>query len=274
MIEIDQLNFGYRKNQFLFKDLNLNMQAGNIYGLFGMNGAGKSTLLKHISGLLFPHSGRVKIFEKDVKTRLPELLANIYLIPEEFELPPVSIDTFVKLHAPLYPRFDNMLMDKYLHEFEVTSDKKLTNYSYGQKKKFLISFALATRVNVLLMDEPTNGLDIPSKSQFRRIIASAASEDQCVMISTHQVRDLSSLIDHVIVIEKGKIIFHKSTLDISEKLAFGKVKEEDNRDVLYAEEVLGGHMAIFKNQGQESAIDLELLFNGIIKESNKINQAI
>ncbi|MFW5706606.1 MAG: ATP-binding cassette domain-containing protein [Bacteroidota bacterium] len=274
MIKINDLTFGYRKNQTLFRELNLELHAGSIYGLFGMNGAGKTTLLKHMAGLLFPHQGECLIFEKNVKDRLPEILANIYVIPEEFVLPPVRISTFVDLHAPFYPRFDYALLEKYLKEFEISNGKKLTQYSYGQKKKFLIAFGMAARTNVLLMDEPTNGLDIPSKSQFRRIMAAASTEDQCIIISTHQVRDLASIIDHVIVLDNGKIIFHKSTFEVSEKLAFGKLREDQTHEVLYAEEVLGGKAAIYKNNGQDTAIDLELLFNAIIKNPQVINQAI
>jgi ABC-2 type transport system ATP-binding protein len=273
MIEIKDLTFGYKKNQTLFRELNLTLQSGSIYGLFGMNGAGKTTLLKHIAGLLFPGKGQCLIFEKDVTGRLPEIMANIYVIPEEFILPAIKISTFVDLHAPFYPRFDQILFDRYLKEFEITNGKSLTTFSYGQKKKFLIAFGLATQTNVLLMDEPTNGLDIPSKSQFRRIIAGAAREDQCIIISTHQVRDLASIIDHVIVLDNGKIIFQKGTLEIGEKLGFGKLREDGKQAVIYSEEVLGGKSAIYRNNGQDTAIDLEILFNAIIKDPQVINQA-
>jgi ABC-2 type transport system ATP-binding protein len=273
MIEIKNLSFGYKKNQTLFRELNLELKSGNIYGLFGMNGAGKTTLLKHIAGLLFPKEGECNIFERNVCERLPEVMANIYIIPEEFVLPPVKISTFVDLHAPFYPRFDQTLFDKYLKEFEINDNKNLTTYSYGQKKKFLIAFGLATQTNVLLMDEPTNGLDIPSKSQFRRIMAAAVTEDQCIVISTHQVRDLASIIDHVIVLDNGKIIFQQSTYDISEKLAFGKLRDDQSQEVLYSEDVLGGKSAIYRSNGQDTAIDLEILFNAVIKNPQTINQA-
>ncbi len=272
MIEISNLTFGYKKKMPLFRDLSLKLEPGSIYGLFGMNGAGKTTLLKQIAGLLFPHQGQCLIFEKDVRHRTPEVLANIYVIPEEFVLPPVSISSFVELHAPFYPRFDYTLFEKYLKEFEITNGKSLTKYSYGQKKKFLIAFGLATQTNVLLMDEPTNGLDIPSKSQFRRLMAAASTEDQCIVISTHQVRDLASIIDHVIVLDSGQIIFQRSTAEISEKLAFGKLREDSTEQLIYAEDVLGGKAAIYRNKGHETAIDLEILFNAIVKDSKVINQ--
>ncbi|MFW5793204.1 MAG: ATP-binding cassette domain-containing protein [Bacteroidota bacterium] len=274
MINISKLTFGYKRKQQLFEDLELQLKAGSIYGLFGMNGAGKTTLLKLISGMLFPYKGTCLVNEKESGKRLPETLENIFVIPEEFELPSIKISTFVDLHSPFYPRFDHQLFQKYLDELEISNGKNLTTYSYGQKKKFLIAFGLATKTRILLMDEPTNGLDIPSKSQFRRIMASISTEEQCVIISTHQVRDLASIIDHVIVLDNGKIIFHKSTFDISEKLAFGKLKDDQKTDYLYAEEVLGGKAAIYKNSGQHTDVDLELLFNAIIKETEIINNAI
>jgi ABC-2 type transport system ATP-binding protein len=274
MINISNLSFGYKKKQPLFQELNLELKSGSIYGLFGMNGAGKTTLLKHIAGLLFSKEGRCTIFEKDVRDRLPEILANIYVIPEEFVLPQIKINTFVDLHAPFYPRFDTGLLNKYLDEFEISNGKKLTTYSYGQKKKFLIAFGLATQTSVLLMDEPTNGLDIPSKSQFRRTMASAASEDQCIVISTHQVRDLASIIDHIIILDNGKIIFHHDIMNISSKLSFIKLKEQTHGEVLYSEEVLGGKAAIVRYNGHDTAIDLELLFNGVIKNSEIFNKTL
>jgi len=272
MIEISNLTFGYKKKLPLFRELNLKLESGSIYGLFGMNGAGKTTLLKQIAGLLFPHQGKCLIFEKDVRHRTPEVLANIYVIPEEFVLPPVSISTFVDLHAPFYPRFDFSMFERFLKEFEITNGKSLTKYSYGQKKKFLIAFGMASQTNVLLMDEPTNGLDIPSKSQFRRIMAAASTEDQCIIISTHQVRDLASIIDNVIVLDSGRIIFRRSAAEISEKLAFGKLPEDSSENVIYSEDVLGGKAAIYRNKGHETAIDLEILFNAIIKDPQVINQ--
>ncbi|MFO8066395.1 MAG: ABC transporter ATP-binding protein [Bacteroidales bacterium] len=273
MINISKLTFGYNKKRHLFEDLDLQIKQGSVYGLFGMNGAGKTTLLKLVSGMLFPKSGICEINGADSGKRLPEVLGNIFVIPEEFALPSVKISTYVDLHAPFYPNFDNQLFDKYLKEFEISNGKNLNAYSYGQKKKFLIAFGLATQTKILLMDEPTNGLDIPSKSQFRRIMASISTEEQCVIISTHQVRDLASIIDHVIVLDNGKIIFEKNTLDISQKLSFGKVKDDDT-NYLYAEDILGGKAAIYKNTGQDSEIDLELLFNAIIKNTEIINQAL
>lgn len=271
MIGIKDLSFGYKKNKLLFNNLNLSIQKGNIYGLLGRNGAGKTTLLKQIMGLLFPEKGECLVFEKPANERLPEILDKIYFIPEEFELPSVSMDLFVKLHAPFYQGFDSELYKKYLSEFEISANSKLNSLSYGQKKKFLIAFGLATKTQILILDEPTNGLDIPSKSQFRKIMATSMDEERCIIISTHQVRDLASLLDHIIILENGKAIFDQSTVDISSKLSFVQTRDLTDLEVIYSEEVLGGHAVVCRKNGEETKIDLELLFNGVVSNTEKVN---
>jgi ABC-2 type transport system ATP-binding protein len=271
MIEINHLTFGYKKKYPLFDDLNLQLPAGKIYGLLGKNGAGKTTLLKHITGLLYPQQGECLVLGQHAKDRLPSVLSDIFFIPEEFQLPALTIHEFVKLHAPFYPNFDNAMFQKHLVEFEMGLSGKITNLSYGQRKKFMIAFGLSTNTRILILDEPTNGLDIPSKSQFRRIIASSMNEERNIIISTHQVRDLSSLIDHIIVLEKGQIIFHQSTLNISTNLSFSQAKETDGLDVVYSEKVLGGNAVVYLNKGDETEIDLELLFNGVTSQPALFN---
>lgn len=271
MIEINNLTFGYKKNKLLFNNLNLSIQKGSIYGLLGRNGAGKTTILKQIIGLLYPVKGECLVLDKPANERLPEILNNIYFIPEEFELPSVSMNTFTKLHAPFYPKFNFEILEKYLTEFEINDNSKLNSLSYGQKKKFLIAFGLATSTQILILDEPTNGLDIPSKSQFRKIMASSMDEERCIIISTHQVRDLASLIDHIVVLEKGQVIFDKNTHEISSKLSFVQTKDLDGLEVLYNEDVLGGHAVMCRKNGEETKIDLELLFNGVVSNTEKVN---
>jgi ABC-2 type transport system ATP-binding protein len=208
--------------------------------------------------------------DKPTSVRLPEVLNEMYFILEEFELPAISMNAFAKLHLPFFPKFDLILFNKYLTEFEITDNAKLTSLSYGQKKKFLIAFGLATRTRILILDEPANGLDIPSKSQFRRIIASSMEDDRSIIISTHQVRDLASLIDHIVILEGGNIVFHQSTLDISSRLSFVQTKELDNLEVLYKEDVLGGHAVMCRKNGEETEIDLELLFNGVVSNAENV----
>ncbi|WP_212001801.1 ATP-binding cassette domain-containing protein [Chitinophaga sp. HK235] len=274
MITIQSLKFSYRPNRPLFEDLNLHLEAGHIYGLLGKNGAGKSTLLKQIAGLLFPDGGTCKVLGYTSAQRQPAFLREIFLVPEEFFLPKVSIHTYLKSYAPFYPRFDEQAFYSYLKEFAIPQDQQLTNMSYGQKKKVIISFALATNTKVLIMDEPTNGLDIPSKSQFRKVIAAAVTDDKCIVISTHQVRDLDNLIDSIVIIDDHKIIFNQSVSSVTDKLSFKLLAQLDDRlPVLYADSNLRGHAVVMKNVNMEqSRIDMELLFNAILSNRQSIQE--
>jgi ABC-2 type transport system ATP-binding protein len=272
VIELQKLSFSYRK-QKLFTDLNLRLAPGHIHGLLGKNGVGKTTLLKLISGLRYPQAGSSRVWGFEPRRRMPGMLEELYLIPEEFSVPAMPIKNYENIHSSFYPRFDGGALDAYVKEFDLDLDKKLTELSYGQKKKFLLAFGLATNCRLLLLDEPTNGLDIPSKSQFRRVLASAVTDDRIIIVSTHQVRDMENLIDNIIILEKGTIVFHRDVHDISTHLAFLNEHElPEGEDVVYAEKVLGGHMVVRPNtSGEESHIELETLFNAVIADRDRIN---
>jgi ABC-2 type transport system ATP-binding protein len=274
MISIQNLSFSYRKNKPLFEGLNLNLEAGYIYGLLGKNGAGKSSLLKQMAGLLFPQGGVCKVMGYEARYRQPDFLRNLFMVPEEFYLPQVQVNNFVKAYAPFYPDFSNKSFREYLEEFQIPTNQRLTEMSYGQKKKVLISFALATNTKALIMDEPTNGLDIPSKSQFRKVIAAAVSEEKCIVISTHQVRDLDNLIDNIVIIDDHKIVFRQDVGTVSDKLCFKTVSNvEDASGVLYANSSLRGHTVVTENTDKEqSRIDMEMLFNAVLEQPERISK--
>lgn len=264
MVEIADLTFSYSKKKMLFEHLNLSLKPGHIYGLLGKNGAGKSTLLKNITGLAFPKGGSCRIKGIDSSKRMPSVMEDLYFVPEEIYVPAVSIKQYVKDTALFYPKFDSWLFEKYLEEFEVPVNGILTKLSFGQQKKALISFGLACCTSLLIMDEPTNGLDIPSKAQFRKIVASALGEEQCIVISTHQVRDLDNLIDAILVLHNGRIILNKSLDEISERVSFRVLGEEEAAGALYYENTVKGLEGIVQNKnGWSSRVDMELLFNSV-----------
>jgi ABC-2 type transport system ATP-binding protein len=276
MVSIKNLTFAFKKGVPVLSGLNMDFQPGRTYGLFGLNGAGKTTLLNQISGMLFPAEGECLINQKPVRERLPETMSSIFVVPEQFELPSLKPAEFVDLHAPFYPDFDTDQITSLMEQFTLDQEKRLSEQSYGQRKKFLISFALAANTDVLLMDEPTNGLDIPSKSQFRKIMAGTNREDRCTLISTHQVRDLDTLIDRVTVLHRGVIIFDYTIEEISQNLTFRKTEDTNLSDRIYGEPILGGENAIFKRQADDddTLIDLELLFNATIEENQNLVNAM
>ncbi|HNW51896.1 MAG TPA: ABC transporter ATP-binding protein [Prolixibacteraceae bacterium] len=264
MIEITNLNFRYGKQPNLFEGLSLSEDAGNIVGLLGKNGAGKSTLLKLLTGLLEAPIGSVNVMGENPIWRNPSFLEEVYFVPEEYDLPSVKIAEFVKANAKFYPRFDHSKMGKILSDFELNPENRLSKQSYGQRKKFLIAFALSTNCKLLVLDEPTNGLDIPSKAIFRKVVASSLSEDQLVFISTHQVKDVENLIDKIIILDQGKIIFHESLWEISEKVAFSTVTSLEGSQCLYHEIAPGGFNIMKPANGNTTEVDIELLFNATI----------
>lgn len=271
MVNINQLDFGYKKHNRLFSELNLKLEKGRIYGLLGKNGSGKTTLLKQTAGMLYPDSGSIMLNGESPRNRSTKFLASYYLIPEEFETPGLSIKTYIKINAPFYTHFNEEQFYKYLTEFKTESEGKLSKLSYGQKKKVLIAFGLATNTPVLMSDEPTNGLDIPSKSMFRKIMASGLSEERLFIISTHQVKDIEGIIDSVVILENGKIVFNQSLEKVNEKLCFKSLKSIDNENVLYSEKHLNTYEAIVRKTDEEpSRINLELLFNAVIEENGKV----
>ena len=274
MITVENLSFLYRKSKrAVLHDFSLSLEKGRVYGLLGKNGAGKSTLLYLMSGLLTPKSGKVVYHDVDVRRRLPITLQDMFLVPEEFDLPPVSLISYIELNSPFYPRFSKEDMVKYLHYFEMDINIDLGALSMGQKKKVFMSFALATNTSLLLMDEPTNGLDIPGKSQFRKFIASGMPDDKTILISTHQVRDIDKVLDHVLIMDNSRVLLNESTMSICDKLFF---TESENRELLQSSlfstpSIQGNFLLLPNESGEDSEINLELLFNATLAVPERIS---
>lgn len=273
MIDISNLQFRYNKKRLLFKDLCLNLEAGHVYGLLGKNGAGKTTLLKLIGGMLFPLKGDCNIVGFTPQKREPNFLNDIFYIPEDIYVSDLKVRDFVRSNSPFYPHFDLGNFLNHIKEFEIGFEEKLSSLSFGQKKKAIIAFGLATNCSILILDEPTNGLDIPSKSQFRKIVASVATEDRCVIISTHQVRDLDNLIDSVIILDDGEIALSQPVDTITDKLVFKIVPLELAPKAIYGEPSLKGFTGVFYNEnGESSKLDMEILFNSVLAQKSLIQK--
>ena len=273
MIQIKEVTFGY-KRKVIFKDLSLSFEKGKVYGLLGKNGAGKSTLLYLMTGLLQPQKGKIFYNDENVSKRLPSVLSDIFIIPEEFELPDLSLKGYMSINKPFYPKFSEEQLLKNLSYFELDDNLniKLNSLSLGQKKKVFMSFALATNTSLLIMDEPTNGLDIPGKSQFKKFIASNMDDERSIIISTHQVQDIEKLIEHVIILENSSILLDASAVDICSNLYFvNGVSDIEHEKALYIAQTFQGYNALMKNEEKEETIlNLETLFNAVIKNPDKI----
>ena len=274
MIEVNNISFRYPGTKHnVFSNFNMSLEANNIYGLLGKNGTGKSTLLYLISGLLRPANGEVKVDGRLATDRLPEMLKDMFIVPEEFNLPAVTLDTYVKINKPFYPNFSQEVLESCLKDFELPQTLKLNELSMGQKKKVYMSFALAAGTKYLFMDEPTNGLDIPSKTQFRRVIANNMSDERTLIISTHQVHDVETLLDHILILSESEMLLNSSVSNICEHFSFEYRQPQEMDDtVIYAEPTLQGNAVIAKREenDDETQMNLELLFNAVATGKIKI----
>ena len=271
MIQILGLTYCYRKRKEALNNCSLEIKPGKIYGLLGKNGAGKTTLLKNMAGMLFPQQGQVKTMEYHAFERKPGMLSKIYYLAEEFYLPAISIYSYMRVYGSFYPSFEDKLFVSLIGDFELNLKEDLNQLSYGQRKKVLIAFAIATRCPLVIMDEPTNGLDIPSKSVFRKLIADNITHGRSFIISTHQVKDVENMIDPVMILEKGKIIFEHSLEEISTKLYFGLSDHIDSTTLYHIPEFHRNAVVKARTTEAESKVELELLFSAVVKYPEKVN---
>lgn len=261
MIEIKNLDFHYPRKKQVYKNLNLNIEPGNVYGLLGLNGAGKTTLLNLIAGLLIPQEGSCKVFNMEAKERQAEMLKDVFVVPDISEFPNVRIAEFCQLYAEFYPQFDYEFFKHCIDEFRLAMNLSLKRQSFGDKRKVMLSFALATKCRLLLLDEPTNGLDIPSKGTFRKLMAESIGENQTIILATHLVHDVVNLMDRIIIEHHGKVVINESIETISENLHFGKdIGSIPTEDLIYATEGISTKETVSANYGDNPGrVDIELL---------------
>lgn len=274
MLQVKNVTFSYsRKRGLVLDDFNLDVTAGGVYGLLGPNGAGKSTLLYLIMGLLTPQSGEVSFDGVNTRRRLPSMLSDMFIVPEEFSLPSIPLERYIALNAPFYPKFSVDTLRRNLEMFELPDNPHLGALSMGQKKKVFMSFALACNTSLLLMDEPTNGLDIPGKSAFRRFIASSVNENRAIIISTHQVRDIDRILDKVLIMNERSVVLDTSMYEIQQRLRFVTSADSDLiARALYMIPGLGGASMILDNEsGEDTEVNLEVLFDFAMHQPDKLN---
>lgn len=274
MLTIKNCSFSYnRKGEPTINDFSLKLREGGVYGLLGSNGAGKSTLLQLITGLLTPSTGEITFDGVCTRLRRPSTLENMFIVPEEIGLPAMKLDRFADLNGAFYPNFSKEDMFRHLDTFGLDRHVRLDKLSMGQKKKVALAFAMACNTKLLLMDEPTNGLDIPAKSAFRKFIIESMSDDRIFVISTHQVRDVSQILDHILIMDNRKVLLDRTVAEIQNHMRFtDTVNPELIEKAIYAVKGLGGASVILpNNDDDDSELNLELLFDFAISNPEKLN---
>lgn len=267
--------YRYRLGSQVFRTLSLTLSEGHVYGLLGENGVGKSTLMKLAAGVLIPTAGSVTIEGHEASRREESAMAKLFYLPEEFSLPALSLDTYCRVTSPFYPTFSAEAYELCCKELDVVRDVRLDKLSMGQRKRALLAFAFATGAQWLLLDEPTNGLDVAAKEAFRRLVARYADEGRSVVISTHSVREIESLVDHLIILDRKGVVLDTSIAEIGTRLRFGRFSAEEHskwhEEPLFAESTLAGTTGVTVNHSdEESAVDIEMLFMASLRSTERL----
>ena len=262
MIRINDLGFSYGEKPVL-KHIGMNLEEGKIYGLLGENGVGKTTLLTLLSGLKKPQVGSIDIDSHNPFDREPSFLTEQFYLSDDVNAANMKASAYASNYGKFWERFDMAKFMEIMEVFENDPTQKMNRMSTGQLKKTHIAFALACNTKYLFMDEPTNGLDIPSKAQFRKAIMKYTREDSTLLISTHQVRDLENVIDPIIILDKQDVLLNASIEEITQKLYF-EYGSEKMDGALYSEMIPGGSIQVGLNTaGADSKVNIEALFNTV-----------
>jgi ABC-2 type transport system ATP-binding protein len=273
IIDIQELHFHYKRQTQLITDFSLQLRTGKIHGLFGKKGEGKTTLLKLISGLLFPLSGQINVLGFQPGGRKTKMLEEIFFLPEDIQNSSLGIEEFESIYAPFYPNFSSTSFYIYLNDFILDPrTDNLSEMSYAQRKKFFIAFGLATNAKLILLDEPTEGLDVSSKEQFVRLLSSFINEKCCILISSQQYNDFEDLLGKIIIMNEHEIVFNETSEDVTKKLFFSTdVKIESEKPIIYSTTGLEGYNLLCENpKGESSKLNVELLYNAVLADQVKI----
>ena len=276
IVEIEGVNKIYGKNHVV-KDLNLTVEEGEFLTLLGSSGCGKTTTLRMIAGFEEPTSGSIKVEGENIEEKEPfernvnTVFQSYALFPHKTIFDNIAYGLKMKKvpKAEIKERVLEMMELVQLEGFEKRYPSQLSG---GQKQRVAIARALINRPRVLLLDEPSNGLDIPSKIALRKSIAENITEEQTVIISTHQVKDLESIIDPIIILDHKGVLLNRSVEEISEKLHFS-LSANECKEALYSQQQFNGFLTIKENlNGEETKPDLEALFNCCLSNKERIKE--
>lgn len=273
MIKIENVRYGYKSKHPIINGISLEIGSG-IYGLLGENGMGKTTLMHLICGLLFPQNGICSIDGKNTAGRNPALLSRYFFLPEEMQMPTESIMQFAKRHSVFYPRFSHEEFEQNLEELRIDKHRRLSSVSFGQQKKAMLAYAFALHTPYIILDEPTNGLDITSRQALKHIISRCLDDDSTLLISTHQAHDFENLLDHLIILGEGEILLNHSLDEISSRLLFVR-SDTLPEESIYSEQNLQGYFSILPNEvEEENTPEIELLYKAVLQSPEEIKKAM
>jgi ABC-2 type transport system ATP-binding protein len=217
IIETNGLTKSFKKQPAL-RGLDLRVPKGSVFGFLGRNGAGKTTTIKTLMGLLRPNSGSVRVFGVPVADadRSIEIRRRIGFVTEDKELYPyMTIEQIVRFTRPFFPKWRDDLERRYLKMFELPPKRKVPDLSKGMRSKLMLLLAISRGADLLILDEPTDGLDpAATEDVLRELVAIAASSETTMFFSSHQLSEVELIADHIGIIDQGKMIVAGSLDDM------------------------------------------------------------
>ena len=225
ILEVKNVTKEYKN--FKIDDLSFTLEKGYIMGFIGPNGAGKSTTIKLIMNLIQKNKGQIKIFGLDNIKNEKEIKQKIgFVYDESYFYGDLTLTKMKNIIAPFYNEWDNSAFNKYLNDFNLDPNKKISQLSKGMKMKYSLALALCHNPELIIMDEPTSGLDPVFRSEILDILYNfIQNENKSIFFSTHITTDLEKIADYITFINNGKIIFSKPKDYILENYGIVKGKK-------------------------------------------------
>ena len=280
MIRLNDLTIGYG-HRILLQHASATIPAGELVALVGRNGTGKSTLLRAIAGLGERLGGEIRLDGHSLETLSPQQLATTvsFVTTERVRIPNLRCEDVVALGRAPYTNWigrvqeqDKAIVERSLELVGMAAfaGKTMDRMSDGECQRVMIARALAQDTPIILLDEPTNGLDITSRQALKRIISRSMDDESTLLISTHQAHDFENLLDHLVILGKGEILLNRSLDEISNRLLFART-DILPAESIYSEQDLAGHFSILPNEdGEENTPDIELLYKAVLQQPEKI----
>lgn len=256
LIEAARLGKSYRQHQALY-DVSFELRAGQILGLLGHNGAGKSTLIKSILGAQ-AFDGELSVFDLHPQKDRVSVVKNLAYISDVAVLPGwMKVSQIVKYMAGVHPSFDLTKANHYLQETDIKPSSKISNLSKGMKVQLHLALVMATNVRVLILDEPTLGLDLMYREKFYSSLMSWFREaDRALIIASHEVAEIEHLLTDIMVLRKGQTVLQASIDELESRFSLLKVDSDNLNDALalsplYHKQGSKDHIVLFENTDRE-----------------------
>ncbi|MBT4823338.1 MAG: ABC transporter ATP-binding protein, partial [Lentisphaerae bacterium] len=247
-------------------ELDLHVPRGSIYGLLGENGCGKTTTINMIMGALLPNQGTVRVFGEDPLTMQPATRARIGYLADEMELPKwMSLKEAIELHSSYFSTWDRDELWRLMEIFELTATQTFGALSKGQKRRFLIALIVAQRPDLLILDEPSGGLDVGVRRQFLDLLVDIAGEREItILIASHILSDVERVVDRVAFVKDGRTVREAALEDLKGTvkrlclpLGSNRCELEKRFDILSLQETSDVQLATVSNFDEERLDGLE-----------------